>query len=169
MTSSLSKIFLVIFVTTFLFGCNAGVKFSLVDDVRLNKNGTVTKLDGGKPEERQIAYYGQISRKLLLDKNYSESDEKKFFDNQKIANASSKERCVYMLWFIPLNFWTYSSMSSESLAKQAIINANNNGKFGNIMDGINMTGEWLGGLTIGYDCKKITGRVTDKGLKVSNP
>jgi hypothetical protein len=160
MINSLPKIFFVIFITIFLFGCNAGVKFALVDDVRLNKDGTVTKLDGGVPEERRIAYYGQISKKLLLDKNYSKLDEKRFFDNEKNANTSSKEKCVYMLWFMPLNFWTYFSMDLESLTKQAIINANNSGKIGNIMSGINTTGRWFGGLTIGYDCKKLIGKVT---------
>jgi hypothetical protein len=158
-------------VLIFLGGCNAGVTFNVVGDVKLNDNGTVTNLDGSKLKEKKVLYYGQISRKIFYPKDKNDSNEEIFINNRKNADTHSPERCVYMLWFVPINFWTYFFMTPESLAKQALYEAHSEGRSGNIMRGVNTTSEWFGGLTIGYDCKKLTGKTVseaaNKAKKIS--
>ena len=147
------------FALIFLAGCNAGVTFNVVGDVKLNDNGTVTNLDGSMLQEKRVLYYGQVSRKIFYPKNKSDSNEELFLKNKKNADTNSPEKCVYMLWFVPINFWTYFFMTPESLTKQALSRAHAEGRNGNVMKGVNTISKWFGGLTLGYDCRKLTGQI----------
>lgn len=141
-----------------LSGCNAGTTYSLLDDVKLNNNGTVTTLDGGKPKKKRIVYYGEFSNLVFYDKNITKEDRDKFKLSNENADVESELRCVFKVWFVPVNFWTYFYMSPESLIKQTIEDANKMGKSGHLMKYIVTHDHWLGGL-LSYDCRSLTGKI----------
>lgn len=145
-------------VVTFLAGCNAGTTYSLLDDVKLNEDGSVTRLDGERPQKKRIVYHGEVSGLVFYDKNASKDDRLKFESNIKSYGTVSPQRCVFMAWFVPINFWTYFFMSPESLVKQTIKNANNKDNPDMVMKDIVAYDHWLGGL-ISYDCRKLSGKI----------
>lgn len=149
----MKKVIFIFLFPLFLINCNGGKYYFIFDDVKIH-NGELKNYEGKQPKNKLLSYRGKINESDIEGDSYSKKNKEKFLHNRNNSNIS-KKKCVYIIsYFIPLNFWTYSTMKPDNFIKQIISESNSN-----YMRGINVTNDWFGSPIFSFDCNIIEGRV----------